>query len=1778
MPKQKHLITTARRKTVAPAPRKRLNPLDSSSSASSSDSEPDVTVTGHSGASALLAPPAGMTLASGTVDGPPDSLLPSSKSPEPSEKFTDPVMSPVVPTTSATGVSNTPVETPPPPTGQGPESAPASSSSSSSSSSIVIASMADIIGQVLDSNHYSGAPKASASSKRPADLPPLPPLLSARPWTSCNLPERVVEDEEYYSFGVPEPVRDRPAVLHPGVFDQLTVHRDQLKKPLRKALEQSLQAELLEVDFIEALDRWDPQMYCLAGAMWASLEASRYCTLNPRFEAAWVDVNVAVKLLVPETDSDSWQLTSRNCFRIEAVSATINGSTSTHCFQLLPPLSQAGLPPGSVDVRASKSLACLVPVPQERGPNPPAGFQPPQPAQPLSTAAFKSPLSGSATAAVYSGNASGNSNTAGATNSNTAGAKNSSTANAHKANESKTDNGHGAKAHQRPGGGVVSKRANSAANTATTLPGCSTAWGDCLVQRRPERRKLPLRIPEKESEQEKETRQQESKYWMSVQQKTLMGRGTFPSEEARQQWRAKYPEDPSLLEYTVALTTELVREGEEAIGRAAERARATYDESVAARATASKARAATIDTQQPRAPNPAHTTEGPKGLSDQDLARQMALIRDEIKRRKSGTSESISSSSDSEEERKEEDWSANRMNEVKDLIVAVHAAQRGSAHSDAYSGEWSHDQQKYNILIKHLRTSYEVKEKGKNNKETKTQVLGSKLLPPSTDQKDNLMALVISACPGCHKLRKSRDAQEKEKAAVEEQKKRDWATRINHRYVELEYESDNGHQADPFCFACKLKSGRKAHMRKRFDDDKDELFNCEGCTKAFHYSCGGLIQDTADARRRYGLEGHRGLTFARRVEPHLCEECWRHAGARQLAFDRKKFEDERDKARAKHEERRAKRARGSSSNGSSVNTQHYAGEHALGHARELCSGPSAGESEDDGDEEMFLQYTSFRECLEELAELVKLEQKSGSKKPNSQPMPPLQFKRAGNSSEIEPKPGSNFQDKLRENTEKNLPNVKISETPPALGHQFSHTRDVENFGAPPRIRSNDRSELVQQNEQFGNPVEGHSSLGKEQDDAYTADAFVAEIMKIVGCTKWEAEDKFFSSLAGTPTPISAMAYAISTLTQEKFKSPIDCLRETYEGHLMSSETQQPDLETSHYRKIRQFVVNLINDESCTDDVNQTQRLLNIALETTTNFHQSCLEVAERYDVPITIVDEHVRNLTVCSNGGEWTTFWKSCQAGFLKSRTESRRKIQEFLLEAVPGSKGQAAIFSKELKLHGNFAKALEETIRVLKSPKLEEPASTNSTDANPDSAVPNEENTLLRMINPTIQSEIRRQVEELVAHGTIERHLTNPSARTYYSPVKGGNGTFEESRNDGSWQSQKSTTSIRVPLPEDAGLKEIYQRALLDESQNADVKYSLQLDRPIQWEATSTDPKYPCVGYVQTAYIFWRNHCQKRRAQGAPQKYITFISFDIVSMIVSTLRIVPASKIISMSDEELLDRLDKKFQIAQESNLLMKKFAVPKRPTKLASYELHIPQDEFHIYATEWLAELRVNQARHKDLDKYNLSDVFIQSLHNCRMLYDHARVLSKLSVEDLIASCSEFMGEQVVNERRTEIARRQLATTPMEVEPNSANEQQTRSKQDNQTISKNTFVPRNSKVFFTAGTKPPGQQEKKANFTATLKYLVAFVKLPFFDVSCEGCGKSYKANPGRTFPYPCHGACQYTGHPSMNTRYQEGSKWKHSGLCCSWKGMEDSEIPPQILARLKKYSDIRKKAKEEP
>ena len=358
-------------------------------------------------------------------------------------------------------------------------------------------------------------------------------------------------------------------------------------------------------------------------------------------------------------------------------------------------------------------------------------------------------------------------------------------------------------------------------------------------------------------------------------------------------------------------------------------------------------------------------------------------------------------------------------------------------------------------------------------------------------------------------------------------------------------------------------------------------------------------------------------------------------------------------------------------------------------------------------------------------------------------------------------------------------------------------------------------------------------------------------------------------------------------------------------------------------------------------------------------------------------------------------------------------------------------------------------------------------------------------------------------------------------------------------------------------------------------------------WVDISADPKCTCAGWDVTAYTTWKQHAEKRKAQGAPQRFITYIHIDMLDLICTMLRTAP-SNIMSMSDEMLLYTLDKKFNIAQETNLLLMKFRMPERPKALPLWELHLPTTEWNNYVTRWIKELRNQQEAGKDLDKYDLSEVFAQSVPEFKLVFDHARVLTKLPVRELIASCSDFLQENVISEKKSSNARQQESKIKGAVQGEGGAAAEPPAKKETAlksslTAGNGAFTNKQARAFFTEAAKvmkqqgpPPGGKGGSATagaapqFSGPLpkEFLVAFIKLSFFDVGCEGCGKWYKNAPDRKFPNPCSGRCQYEGHPHQNLKYKDGVKWKYPGFCCSWKGMQDKDIPAATLARLQKYS----------
>jgi len=207
--------------------------------------------------------------------------------------------------------------------------------------------------------------------------------------------------------------------------------------------------------------------------------------------------------------------------------------------------------------------------------------------------------------------------------------------------------------------------------------------------------------------------------------------------------------------------------------------------------------------------------------------------------------------------------------------------------------------------------------------------------------------------------------------------------------------------------------------------------------------------------------------------------------------------------------------------------------------------------------------------------------------------------------------------------------------------------------------------------------------------------------------------------------------------------------------------------------------------------------------------------------------------------------------------------------------------------------------------------------------------------------------------------------------------------------------------------------------------------------------------------------------------------------------------------------------------------------------------------------------------------------------LLYDHAKNLKKLPVKELIASCTDYLQEQTISEQKSKDARTQAGDCSQKED---VSERASKKNPNDGQIAKLTttggaMTARQARAFLTeasklASTAGPSQKENPFKGPASQgktsvipPFVTTFIKLGFFDVGCEGCGKWYKNHPDSKYQYPCHGKCQYEGHPSYNKFFQNGTKWKYPGYCCTWKGMEDKDIPPATLARLQKYSHGQKR-----
>jgi len=548
--------------------------------------------------------------------------------------------------------------------------------------------------------------------------------------------------------------------------------------------------------------------------------------------------------------------------------------------------------------------------------------------------------------------------------------------------------------------------------------------------------------------------------------------------------------------------------------------------------------------------------------------------------------------------------------------------------------------------------------------------------------------------------------------------------------------------------------------------------------------------------------------------------------------------------------------------------------------------------------------------------------------------------------------------------------------------------------------------------------------------------------------------------------------------------------------------------------------------------------------------------------------------------------------------------------------------FSQNFLTTGNMTEAMATTIVQLKSAKLRGqtpgrvtvvglryPSQTPAPEIRPSAPVLLGQNGLVQNSDTAWD---RRLDAEPGLENTLPACDDGDNSQWLLSPMAHANATTFtqlQGRPPVAARPQLTNEAKRVP----ATLRECYDQTLLEQSMHGGengMRFSVQLERPLVWVDTSTDPKYACAGWDVTAYTAWKDAAEKRKAQGAPQRFVTYISINMVDVICAMLRVSPLT-VMNWSDEELVHKLDTKFNIAQETNLLLMKFTMPTRPPQLPIWELHLPSLEWSKYVAKWLKELRSQMEGGKDLEKYDLSDVFTQSLTDFKMMYDHARVLTKLPVRDLIASCSDFLQEQVINEQRTANARKQQGILLDFNKANSAAPPLGGVVNVSKVLDPKTgFLPRRrafnqgasgqgeypppgprahgafgqgefpmgprtpARALLTEAVRPPAPpppryQPAGAPADCPQRGLVPCKRMPEHDVDCNGCGRFYKNFPDRRFPFPCHEKCQYTGHPLCTNKTK---RWPFPGFCCSWKGMEDTEIPAEALARLQKYKALKR------
>jgi hypothetical protein len=294
-----------------------------------------------------------------------------------------------------------------------------------------------------------------------------------------------------------------------------------------------------------------------------------------------------------------------------------------------------------------------------------------------------------------------------------------------------------------------------------------------------------------------------------------------------------------------------------------------------------------------------------------EIALKIQELNAELKRRRDVVTVSDGSADESDDS-SDGDWADAKLLEVRQQISMWHEKQQRSNHTAAAPGDSDIDRFKYDLLMKHLKSQY----KQPDGSQKKGQI------PSVPEQADALLSSVVVNCPTCKGLCADRVERKRAWTAAEALTAKtdaEWSQRYRHRLQENEYESDGNHQGDDKCGVCRQFSGRRGKMGinspSRDPKDKDELRNCEGadCTRAFHCDCRCLEQDTPETRRRYGMDPLVPITCGRRIEPWLCNLCWKSIEKKQFAYDKKLLAAEKEKF-----EKQAKKPRHDSASSSAV--------------------------------------------------------------------------------------------------------------------------------------------------------------------------------------------------------------------------------------------------------------------------------------------------------------------------------------------------------------------------------------------------------------------------------------------------------------------------------------------------------------------------------------------------------------------------------------------------------------------------------------------------------------------------------------------------------------------------------------------------------------------------------------------------------------------------------------------------------------------------------------------